>query len=423
METTGVGPVILCLAHLEWDGVWQRPQQILSRLAARFPVAYVNEPYIAPDLTGPAELVPVAETGGLAAWQPLFPDEAGVIGRWRDVYTGVVEDLLIRCGWAKRDGERTVALRPIVLWFYTPTPHYLAGRLPVAAVVYDVMDDLGSFAHAGGDLPEREAALLARADLTFAGGPSIHAARRARRPDMHLFPSGVEPAHFRRALDPELAVPSEIARLPRPVLGYTGVVDERLDLDLLRVLAEGRPDASIVLVGPISSKLHGVELPRMPNLHFLGARPYAHLPAYLKGFDACLMPFALNRATRSISPTKALEYLAAGRPVVSTPVPDVQAQWADVVQIAEGASAFAAAVDRALTESEQARAARAVRAEVHVERSTWDRIAAEMAALLEQTLTLQTAPLRPGRGIGVMQATTLASSPSAAPASGARAVD
>ena len=380
-----VDPAILCVSHLGWTSVWQRPQQLLSRLARHVPVHFVAEPEIVPACQREPQLTPVAEMGQLRAWQPTFPNRPAVIAQWRTVYARVIVDLLVREGWASYRGDVLVPLRPLVVWFYTPTPWYLLDLLPFPTVVYDVMDELASFTGAAPDLPWREEQLLDRCDLVFAGGRSLYSARQDRHSNIHCFPSGVDPAHFATAFAPETIVPPEIASLPRPVLGYYGVIDERIDFDLLAGLARQNPSWSIVMVGPVA-KMNPASLPQAANLHYLGQQPYARLPAFLKGFDVCLMPFARNEATRSISPTKALEYLAAGKPVVSTPVPDVVASWAEVVRIAEDAAAFGRAVDEVLTESEDQRVRRVARQQRVVEQNDWETIAAEMASLLAAAL-------------------------------------
>lgn len=385
MDSDDAGPVIVCLSHLGWDYVWQRPQQLLSRLARRYPVLYINEPGIDPALPGPPSARLVERRGSVVAWQPVFPDRAEVHAQWRACYAGLVADLLVMHGWAFRRGDDLTAVRPIILWFYTPTPVYMVDLLPASLVIFDVMDDLASFRGAAEDLATREAMLLRRADLVFAGGRSLFAARRERHANIHLFSSGVDLEHFESTLRPETEVAAAIADLPRPVLGYYGVIDERIDLPLLDALAASHPEWSIVLVGPVT-KIAPTSLPRRPNLHYPGQQPYSELPRFLKGFDVCLMPFAINDATRSISPTKALEYMAAHRPIVSTPVPDVVANWADVLTVADTPAAFGAAITAALNESADEREHREQRQCKVLAASTWDTIVARMGELIERAL-------------------------------------
>ena len=378
-------PLILCLSHLDWDYVWQRPQHILSRLARRSPVLYVSEPELSNSVTGRPQLKLVAGDHNVSAWKPIFPNTPAVLEQWRELYVGLVQDLLQRQGWRPPDAAGDEAGRPLILWFYTPLPYYCLERIPADLVVYDVMDELANFKNAAGDLRQREANVLAAADVVFTGGRSLYQARQDRHPNVHLFPSGVEPAHFARALDPETKIAAEIAALPRPILGYTGVIDERIDLALLRRLAVEHPEWSIVMVGPVT-KIEVDDLPRLPNIYYSGQQPYDRLPNFLKGFDVCLMPFAINEATRSISPTKTLEYMAAHKPIVSTPVPDVVANWRDVVAIAADPAEFAAAVAAALDESESERGQRRGREEAHLAGNTWDHIAGEMQRIIEDGL-------------------------------------
>ncbi len=378
-------PAIVCLGHLAWDHVWQRPHHVLSRFARRYSVVYVNEPHIEPELDGGPEVRVVECRDRLSAWQPVFPDRPEVIGRWRGHYAEIVEELLVRHGLASRVGSQLVAVRPLILWFYTPTPYYMLERVPARVVVFDVMDDLAGFKGAAADLAWREEQVLRRADVVFAGGRSLFEARRQRHGNIHLLPSGVEPDHFARALLPETPLAEVLVDLPRPILGYVGVIDERIDLALLDALASAHPLASIVLVGPVA-KIDEADLPRRANLHYVGQRPYAELPNFLKGFDVCLMPFALNGATRSISPTKALEYMAAHRPIVSTAVPDVVASWSDVVAIARSRDEFVAAIGEVLAESREGRAARERREQELLVEATWDAIVGRMEGLVEQVL-------------------------------------
>ncbi len=378
-------PAVLCLAHLGWDFIWQRPQQVLSRIARRYPVLYVNEPQMVRTHEEAARMQEIVDAGGVNAYQPVFPDRPGVPERWRDLYAGLIQELMVARGWLRADGQRLVATRPLVGWFYTPTPYYLLDLLPFDVVVYDVMDELANFKSAARDLPQREAVLLERADVVFTGGASLYAARRGRHPNLHLLASGVDTEHFAQALSPDTELPSELAGVPHPVLGYYGAIDERLDLDLLDAVAAERPDWSIVMVGPVI-KIAPQSLPRRPNLYYPGIQPYMRLPAFLKGFDVCLMPFAINDATRFISPTKTLEYMAARCPIVSTPVPDVMANWGDVVRMASDKQTFVAAVEAAMSETENDRAARRAREDEILARSTWDHIAARMLEELDAVL-------------------------------------
>jgi glycosyltransferase involved in cell wall biosynthesis len=257
-----------------------------------------------------------------------------------------------------------------------------SGHLGEVATVYDCMDELSKFDGAPADLAEREAALLAKADVVFAGGRKLHEAKSRFHDNCHFYGCGVEGGHFGKARDANTTVPPDLRKLPKPVLGYFGVVDERLDYDLIAKLAEANPSGSVAMIGPVI-KVEEKSLPRRRNLHWLGGRDYSHLPAYAKGFDLCLMPFALNAATEYINPTKALEYMAAGRMIVSTAVPDVVRNFGSVVKIAGDAGEFAVlcreAVRRPDTEAIQRGLAMAA---AH----SWESIVEQMEGHIEAVL-------------------------------------
>jgi UDP-galactopyranose mutase len=246
------------------------------------------------------------------------------------------------------------------------------------------MDELSAFDGASPALLDRERALLGRADLMFTGGPSLYRAKRDRHPDVHCFPSSVDAAHFGQARPdaPALAEPDDQREIPRPRLGFFGVIDERLDRDLVGALAAARPAWHVVMVGP-AVKISPASLPQADNLHWLGPKTYDELPAYLAGWDVCLLPFARNRATEFISPTKTLEYFAAERPVVSTPITDVAEPYGDVVYLGDTAEAFVAACESALTASPRQRAANTDDMRDVVAQTSWDATVRRMAALLD----------------------------------------
>jgi glycosyltransferase involved in cell wall biosynthesis len=263
------------------------------------------------------------------------------------------------------------------VWLNTPMALDVAQRLDAGRLIYDVMDDLASFKGAPQGLVLRQRRLLAEADVVFTGGPSLHRSVLRQRTDgVHLFRSGVETGHY--AASRTLRTPHE-----RPVAGYVGVVDERLDLELIAALAAELSDWTVRVVGPVA-KIDPADLPQGPNLEYPGMASYEELPVVMAGFDVALMPFALNEATRSISPTKTLEYLAAGLPVVSSRVPDVVADYPDVVHLADDGAAFAAACRQVVTDD---CAARDRRVRPLQARQEWDHIAASMAALIEGTRT------------------------------------
>lgn len=366
-------PDVVCVSHLRWDFVWQRPQHLMSRLAHRRKVLFVEEPTIVAGSGEPELRVrQVADSIWVATldvpWQGgkwISFDSPWQAGYEREVAAWVR-------GWTER---------PPVLWLHNPLPLGFIEALRPAAVAYDVMDELSSFAVAPPELVEREAALLRRADVVFTGGASIYRNKLGRNPNVHLFPSGVEVGRFLSARDPATPVPEDIATLREPRIGYYGVVDERLDLELLASLASSRPEWEWVVLGPVL-KIEEGSLPRAPNLHYLGQRPYAQLPAYLKGFGVAMMPFALNEATRYISPTKTLEYMAGDKPIVSTPVHDVVELYGEGVRIASTPQEFAAACEAALNETPDEAASRREVYKRLLAAHEWDDVAARMGELL-----------------------------------------
>ena len=235
-----------------------------------------------------------------------------------------------------------------VQWFYDPMAvSAFAGHMGEIVTVYDCMDELSKFRFAPAEIHHRESELLARADVVFTGGRRLFEAKSRFHDNCHFYGCGVEEAHFGAARESSTQVPRELAALRSPVLGYFGVIDERLDYDLLAHLADANPRWSVAMVGPVL-KVDPASLPQRRNLHWLGQTRYADLPAICKGFDVCLMPFALNEATEFINPTKSLEYMATGRPIVSTAVSDVVRNFGSVVKVAHSAEDFIACCDEAL---------------------------------------------------------------------------
>ncbi len=325
----------ICFSHLRWDFVRQRPQHLMDRQAAHGPVWYWEEAIAVDHHLPYLEFHAFAGTT-VQAIRPRVPARM-TADEGQRALAGLLDQFLA-----------ITQTKAPVLWYYTPQMRPFSRHVAASAVVYDCMDELTGFRFAPPDLAANEAALLAEADVVFTGGHALYEAKRDRHDNLHAFPSSVDVAHFAAARRPQ-SDPADQAAIPRPRMGYYGVIDERLDLGLIRDLAAARPDCQIVMVGPVV-KIADADLPRAANIHWLGSRSYQALPAYLAGWDVALMPFAINDATRFISPTKTPEYLAAGRPVVSTPVRDVVRQYGDLaaVRIADGAEAFAQACDTAL---------------------------------------------------------------------------
>ncbi|HWF08836.1 MAG TPA: FAD-dependent oxidoreductase [Bryobacteraceae bacterium] len=265
-----------------------------------------------------------------------------------------------------------------ILWFYTPLPLPAAAGLRPQAIVYDCMDELSAFLGAPPQLLEREQELLVKADLVFTGGPSLYRAKKDRHSRVYCFPSSVDAEHFAAAAQGgDLREAADQLHLAHPRLGYYGVIDERIDLTLLAILADSHPEWQIVMVGPVV-KIDPDSLPRRANIHYFGQRPYVQLPSYLKGWDVCLMPFARNRSTEFISPTKTLEYMAAEKPIVSTPITDVAEPYRDIVHLAGTPEEFIAACEQALGADTHDRARRQHRMREVLSRTSWTATAQRM---------------------------------------------
>lgn len=360
-------PLMLCLSHLRWGFVYQRPQHVMSRLAQSYDVLFFEEPVFAdrvePQLQSshPAEGVTV-----LVPQLPAGTPHEDVISMQRDLLDAYLAQ--------HRHDE-------LLLWYLTPMSLAFTDHLKGQVTIFDCMDELSAFMGAPPELIEKERQLLARADVVFTGGYSLWEAKRHQHANAHAMPSSVDIEHFAqaRAL---LADPVDQAPIGHPRLGFFGVIDERFDIELVDELARQRPQWQIVLIGPVV-KIDPQTLPRRSNIHYLGAKQYDQLPSYLSGWEVALMPFAINASTRFISPTKTPEYLAGGRPVVSTPIADVISGYGDsgAVAIADTPAAFIAAVEQAL--SAEARDRVIAQADAALDGMSWDKTCAAMKEQIE----------------------------------------
>jgi glycosyltransferase involved in cell wall biosynthesis len=355
---------LVVLSHLRWTFVWQRPQHLISRLAGGYSTTwFVEEPEPVEGVTA-ARLRTEVHGPVTRVWLEV-PPERGVCGFDREACARYCSEL------AELIGDRVDTV-----WAYTPMALEVARAMHPTTLVYDVMDDLAAFRFAAPETVLRQRQMLREASVVFTGGRSLHrSVREYRRTDAYCFPSGVDREHFASA-------PSRRAsrRRTTPVAGYVGVIDERIDLDLVAALAEHAPDWEFKMVGPVV-KVDPGDLPQAENLLYPGPCDYAELPQVMADFDVALMPFALNDATRSISPTKTLEYLAAGLPVVSTRVPDVVHDGAGIVELRDDGAGFAAACRELRTGTDPGRGERA---EALLREREWDTIAAAMARRLQR---------------------------------------
>jgi UDP-galactopyranose mutase len=362
---------LVCLSHLRWDFVYQRPQHLLSRFAKNTRVFFVEEPIY---IDGETRLEISRREDNLFVVVPHIAHGDGDSRNVADIQRKMLGEMF---------SEQNI--KDFVLWFYTPMAMDYGAHLQPLVTVFDCMDELSAFKNAPPELIENERRLLEKADLVFTGGQSLYEVKKEKHERVFAFPSSIDAAHFRQARSIE--EPSDQQSIARPRLGYCGVIDERLNVELLGEAATLRPDWQFVMIGPVV-KISEEDLPRRDNIHYLGGRSYQELPAYLSGWDVALMPFALNESTKYISPTKTPEYLAAGKPVVSTPIRDVVRPYGELglVHIAETAEEFVAACEKALQENSEQRLKQA---DEFLSQISWDKTWSEMATLINEAISPQ----------------------------------
>ena len=362
-------PTLIVFCHLRWDFVFQRPQHLMTRLAEHYDILFVEEPVYS---EGQAYLKKTAVAPHITVCQPHNAIHAP---GFHDDQIPTLQTLL---------ADLVPAGEQPVVWFYTPMALPLLQGLNPSKVVYDCMDELAMFKNAPKQLLQRESALLNMADVVFTGGPSLYQSKRDRHANAHCFSSSVDAKHFRQAQDRAISHPDQ-AHIAHPRLGFYGVIDERLDVELVSKMADAHPEWQIVMVGPVV-KIDPATLPKQPNVHYMGQRSYDQLPKFLAGWDVCLLPFAMNDSTKFISPTKVLEYMAAELPAVSTPITDVKVPYGDVVAVAATPEEFIAACARPQARSASERPAMAQRMRAVVANTSWDLTASRMHELIESAV-------------------------------------
>lgn len=358
---------IIVHCHLRWDFVWQRPQQIFSRLAQNHRVLFIEDPVIA---DGEPRLDISEPYPNIVRIIPQIPQHLAVdADKDAEIFLPQIRQALREHPLLAGRFENAVQ------WFYSPMPGPgYVGKFGGPGVVYDCMDELANFRFAPPDIADRERFVMSHADVVFTGGYRLFESKSKHHGNVHFYGCGVDVEHYAKAREESTQVPDSVASLPRPVFGYFGVIDERLDYALVAALAERFPEASVVMAGPFA-KIDPDDLPTHPNIHWLGQQKYEGLPALVKGFDVCLMPFALNEATKYINPTKTLEYMAGGKPVVSTPIADVVRNFTPIVQVADSLEEFVDAVERAWKSPDARLIAEGIR---RAESSSWDAAVASM---------------------------------------------
>ena len=322
---------LICFSHLRWNFVYQRPQHLMNRAAKPGRVFYFEEPVFTPM---PDNLSIKMDPGHqvIVVTPELRKEVAGAnTSKWsvENRMSKLVEELVTQ-----------FEISEYVAWYYAPMALAFTGHLAPRAIVYDCMDELSAFKFAPAELVDYERKLLAKADLVFTGGHKLYQAKKAFHKNIHPFPSAIDKSFFFPART-KLAEPEDQTRIPHPRLGFFGVIDERFDIDLVREMADLKPDWQFIFIGPVV-KIDEAALPKNTNIHYLGMKDYTELPGYISGWDLCIMPFAINASTEFISPTKTPEFLAAGKRVISTPIHDVIYPYgADgLVGIADTAAGF-----------------------------------------------------------------------------------
>lgn len=342
---------IICLSTVDWDPIWTRKQQVMSRLPVSNRILYVEPPI--------SLLSPFKDPAcwkkwrlwreGLRQWsENIYLYSPPVIAPFGNVYQQLNR---LNQAWLApfiRRAAHLLNFRQPLLWTYLPNSADIIGRLGEKLVIYDCVDEHSAYT---GFRPETvwgmEQRLLKQADIVFTTARGLYEKRKPFCREIHLIPNAADVDHFQKAVLETTPLAPELRRLPHPVLGFVGVLQDWIDLDLIADLAEARPGWSFVLVGPAGPGIDLGRLHALPNVHLLGRRDKEVLPSYFKGFDICLNVFRLNRLTSAVSPLKFYEYLASGKPVVSVPLPAVE-PFSDVVEIARTPEEFLKKIEHAL---------------------------------------------------------------------------
>ena len=361
---------LICFSHLRWDFVFQRPQHLLTRCAKQRRVFFIEEPVYG---NGSMRLDVREAEGGVYVVVPQLPD-----GLRSEIAINAVMKEMTRQLLIDHD------VSEYVFWYYTPMALTFTDQFNPIATIYDCMDELSAFKGAHSLLPQLEKKLFRCADLVFTGGQSLYEVKCKQHHSVYAFPSSIDASHFGKART-TVADPDDQAHIPHPRLGFFGVIDERFDAELLDQVAAKRPDWNFVMIGPVV-KINPASLPQRSNIYYLGPKKYDELPQYLAGWDIALLLFARNESTRFISPTKTPEYLAAGKPVISTSITDVVRPYGQLklVEIADHPDEFIQAAEKILSESD--RSEWLARVDTFLEDVSWDKTWAQMAELIDRVV-------------------------------------
>lgn len=365
---------LVCYSHLRWGFVYQRPQHLMSRFARDRRVFFIEEAEFG-NTTKPKMKVRTAEDSQVKIVTPQMPEGTSE-KRVPIVVAELVENFF-----------ETQNIKDHIAWVYTPMMLNVMPWKRAQVTVYDCMDELSLFRGAPAELVAKEKELFDRCDLVFTGGMSLFEAKRRQHDAVYAFPSSVDCQHFMQARSAGDSQPDQ-KDLPHPRLGYAGVIDERIDLELIRFLADSHPEWQVIMIGP-TAKIDPASLPQRPNIHWLGMKSYADLPRYFGGWDVALMPFAMNDSTKYISPTKTPEYLAAGLPVVSTPIRDVVRHYGELglTRIGNTPEEFVNEAERALMFGMSMKWRE--RVDAFLRTLSWDRTWQSMNALIEEAAQVE----------------------------------
>jgi glycosyltransferase involved in cell wall biosynthesis len=344
--------IVFC--HLRWNFVYQRPQHIISRLSQHFNILVVEEP-IATDNDGDYELQVISEN--LTILRPK-------VERIADIHI-ILEQLNLQ--------------NIDIAWFYSAAFVELIPYMKINTMIYDCMDELSQFKGASQQLRAQEEFLIKEADLIFTGGKSLYEAKSKLSSNVHCFPSSVDVAHFKKGSN-GADIPLDIVEIPEPIIGYIGVIDERINLNLIHETARALPEISFVMIGPLA-KIDDRDLPREHNIYYLGMKSYNELPHYLERIKISMMPFALNEATEFISPTKTLEYMAAGKPIISTAIKDVTRDYSHIIDIVNDSTEFENAINNILSHD---KTLDSVKYQEILTRTSWDATTEKMLHLITE---------------------------------------
>lgn len=359
---------LVCFSHLRWNFVYQRPQHLISRFVKCFRVYFIEEPFF----ESPEDELEISTTEESVI--RVVPHLRGPSG----------EEAMIRLKDLISNYFEEEKITEFISWYYTPMALRYSAHLNPGLVVYDCMDELSAFKMAAPELKELEHELMSKADVVFAGGQSLYEAKKKYHEQIHLFPSSIDKNHFEQARSIDFDLPDQ-ENIPHPRIGFFGVIDERMDLHLLERVSRMKPGWHFVMVGPVV-KIDPNSLPNFHNIHYLGGKTYNELPQYLAGWDVAMIPFAHNESTRFISPTKTPEYLAAGKPVVSTPIIDVIRPYGNkgLVRIAGTPDEFVKVVEEELKRDD--REEWLAKVDDFLSQSSWNKTWSEMMSIIGTAL-------------------------------------